>query len=145
MIPLRSFCFVLALAVPSLAGPVRVLYLDATGAEQTAPGPLHAAMRDLGRDAIWFDYAREAVAADYDLTLTPSDLSDKSDPADLKAHLLGKLTSKRRAAYEAFLAQREPERREPHPQVANYEKRPEPLTFQHPFSPKGSLERTTVK
>jgi hypothetical protein len=38
-------------------GPVRVLYFDAAGTEQTAVGPLHAAMRDLGRDAIWFDYA----------------------------------------------------------------------------------------
>jgi putative membrane-bound dehydrogenase-like protein len=144
MMPLRSLFIVLALASTALAGPVRVLYLDSPGAEQTAPGPLHAAMRDLGRDAIWFDYAREAVAAKYDLTLTASDLADKSDPSELKAHLLGKLTPDRRAAYEAFLAQREPERRESHPQVANYEKRPEPLTFQHPFSPKGSMERTQV-
>jgi putative membrane-bound dehydrogenase-like protein len=28
--------------------------------------------------------------------------------------------------------------------VANYEKRPQPLTFQHPFSVKGSMERTQV-
>ena len=43
-----------------------------------------------------------------------------------------------------FLAQREAEKREPNPNVANYEKRPEPVTFQHPFSVKGSMERTQV-
>ncbi|HBJ83216.1 MAG TPA: hypothetical protein DDZ88_04950, partial [Verrucomicrobiales bacterium] len=37
-------------------GPIRVLYLDPEGKEQTAVGKLHEAMRDLGRDAIWFDY-----------------------------------------------------------------------------------------
>jgi putative membrane-bound dehydrogenase-like protein len=46
--------------------------------------------------------------------------------------------------WETFLAQREPEKREPNPNVANYEKRPEPVTFQHPLSPKGSMERTQV-
>jgi hypothetical protein len=51
----------------ALTGPIRVLYLDAEGKEQSAVGPLHEAMRDLGRDAIWFDYAKEKVSADYDL------------------------------------------------------------------------------
>ncbi len=50
----------------------------------------------------------------------------------------------RRDAWQSFLANREPEIREPHSQVANYEKRPEPLTFQKPFSVKGSLERIQV-
>jgi len=118
--------------------PIRVLYLDEPGADTT---PLHDAMRDLGRDAIWFDYAREKVDAAYDLTLTPTDLIGQTD---LKAYLHSKLSPQRKAAYEAFLAQREPEKREVHPQVANYEKRPEPLTFQHAFSPKGSMERTQV-
>ncbi|RFC47785.1 MAG: Type 1 glutamine amidotransferase (GATase1/Cytochrome c, mono- and diheme variants) [Verrucomicrobia bacterium] len=49
-----------------------------------------------------------------------------------------------RAAWENFLASREPEKREPNPEVANYEKRPQPITFQHPFTPKGSMERTQV-
>lgn len=49
-----------------------------------------------------------------------------------------------KSEWEAFLAQREPESREPNPNVANYEKRPEPLTFQHPFSVKGAMERTQV-
>jgi putative membrane-bound dehydrogenase-like protein len=124
---------------PVHAEPIRVLYLDESPAADTSP--LHNAMRDLGREAIWFDYAREKVDAAYDLTLTPSDLVGQPD---LKAHLLSKLSPQRKAAYESFLAQREPEKREVHPQVANYEKRPEPLTFQHAFSPKGSMERTQV-
>jgi hypothetical protein len=55
----HSFIAALLFALPASAatGPVRVLYFDAAGAEQTSVGPLHAAMRDLGRDAIWFDYA----------------------------------------------------------------------------------------
>jgi putative membrane-bound dehydrogenase-like protein len=128
----------------ALTGPIRVLYLDAEGKEQSAVGPLHEAMRDLGRDAIWFDYAKEKVSADYDLTLTASDLSDKSDPSDLKTRILSKLSPERKASYEAFLNQREPEERKKHPQVANYEKRPEPLTLQLPMSVKASMERTQV-
>ena len=131
--------FTLVTAIQS--APIRVLCIDSSGTDTTA---LHIAMRDLGRDAIWFDYAKEKIDAPYDLTLTPSDLSEKSDPSALKAHILSKLSAERRAAYEAFLAQREPEKREKHPQVANYEKRPEPLTFQQPFSVKGSMERTQV-
>jgi len=49
-----------------------------------------------------------------------------------------------KARWEAFLAQREPEKREKSPHVANYENRPEPLTFQHPMTVKGSMERTQV-
>ena len=49
-----------------------------------------------------------------------------------------------RAEWEKFLASREPEKREPHPQVANYEKRPQPITLQKPFTPKGAMERTQV-
>ena len=46
--------------------------------------------------------------------------------------------------WEAFLAQREPEKREASPYVANYERRPEPLTLQLPMTVKGSMERTQV-
>ena len=46
--------------------------------------------------------------------------------------------------WETFLAKREPEMREKNPNVANYEKRPEAITFQYPLSPKGSMERTQV-
>lgn len=141
MIVPRFLLAAFALVTAAQATPIRVLCIDASGTDTTA---LHNAMRDLGRDAIWFDYAQEKISADYDLTLTPAELSEKPDPSDLKAHILSKLSPERRAAYEAFLAQREPEKREAHPQVANYEKRPEPLTFQQPFSVKGSMERTQV-
>jgi len=124
----------LLLAISAAAHPIRVLYIDTPGANTA---PLHNAMRDLGRDAIYFDYAREKVDASYDLVVKAGD--DLSREA-----ILSKLSPERKAAYEAFLAQREPEQREKHPQVANYEKRPEPLTFQKPFSPKGSMERTQV-
>ncbi|MEY5011616.1 MAG: hypothetical protein RLZZ253_2755, partial [Verrucomicrobiota bacterium] len=50
----------------------------------------------------------------------------------------------RRGSWEKFLAGREPERREKNPNVPNYEKRPEPLTHQLPFTPKGSMERSQV-
>jgi len=133
-------CFLSAFC-PVKAEPIRVLYLDVPAGDTTQ---LHHAMRDLGRDAIWFDYAQQKVDAAYDMTLTPADLAAKPDPSDLKTFILSKLSPERRAAYETFLAQKEPEKREAHPQVANYEKRPEPLTFQHPFSPKGSMERTQV-
>lgn len=49
-----------------------------------------------------------------------------------------------RGEWEKFLAQREPEKRGSHENVANYENRPEPLTVQEPFSVKGSMERTQV-
>lgn len=122
------------------SGPVRVLYVDTAGKELAAVGPLHDAMRDLGRDAIWFDYSREDLpAANYDLVIKAGDT-----PALQRESILAKLSAERKAGYESFLARREAERREKHPQVANYEKRPEPLTFQHPFSPQGSMERTQV-
>ncbi len=62
----------------------------------------------------------------------------------LKRGILWSVGEARRASYESFLAQREEEVRTKDPNVANYEKRPEPLTFQHPFSAKGSMERTQV-
>ena len=53
---LSSALLSVALATAA-TGPIRVLYFDAQGTEQTVLGPLHGAMRDLGRDALWFDYA----------------------------------------------------------------------------------------
>ncbi len=49
-----------------------------------------------------------------------------------------------RGEWEKFLSSREPEQREKNPNVANYEKRAEPITYQHPFSAKGAMERTQV-
>lgn len=143
---MRAFVLAAFLTVVSahvhaeITGPIRVLYVDAEGKEQTGTGPLHEAMASLGRDAIWFDYSREELpAADYDLIVKAG------DPAVLsRESILEKLSAERKTSYKAFLAQREPEKREKHPQVANYEKRPEALTFQAPFSPKGSMERTQV-
>ncbi|HEY1082373.1 MAG TPA: PVC-type heme-binding CxxCH protein, partial [Prosthecobacter sp.] len=131
-----------ALSQKPAEGPVRVLYVDATGAEALNPGLLHEAMRDLGRDAIWFDHARTAGASDsYDVVIRAG---EADSVAALQAKVMQALPPQRRASYEAFLAQREPEKREAHPMVANYEKRPQPLTFQHPFGVKGSMERTQV-
>lgn len=152
----------------ALTGPIRVLYLDTEGREQTAIGPLHEAMRDLGRDAIWFDYfSRRSdvpmdAPANYDVIIHTGMVEvnefvaafaeagtllgglKESTPSQLKERILKTLIAERKSSYEAFLKQREREQREKHPQVANYEKRPEPLTLQLPFSIKGSMERTQV-
>jgi putative membrane-bound dehydrogenase-like protein len=154
-----SACFaVLASAAPT-SGPVRVLYLDPEGEEQTAVGPLHTLMAELGRDAIWFDYATGATPghaefARYDALVVKSALSGhrlpmlvvKPDttPEKIREWLDRSLPTARKASWQAFLAQREPEVREKNGNVANYEKRPEPLTFQKPFSVKGSMERSQV-
>jgi putative membrane-bound dehydrogenase-like protein len=154
-----SACFaVLASAAPT-SGPVRVLYLDASGEEQSAVGPLHSLMAELGRDAIWFDYATGSVPdaatlARYDALVVKAAASASSlpvlvlkadtTPAAFRAQLESALSADRKASWQAFLAQREPEVREKNGNVANYEKRPEPLTFQKPYSVKGSMERTQV-
>ncbi|MES2738167.1 MAG: PVC-type heme-binding CxxCH protein [Verrucomicrobiota bacterium] len=131
-----------ALAQSPVSGPVHVLYLDNSGAERSKLGALHEAMKELGRDAIWFDYATEASSApNYDCVLKSE---EAGKPEAVRAQVLASLSKERRQSYEAFLAQREPEKREAHPMVANYEKRPQPLTFQHPFDVKGSMERTQV-
>ncbi len=50
----------------------------------------------------------------------------------------------RKSNWQAFLKSSRPEKREVHSFVANYEKRPEALSFQHPFDVNGSIERTQV-
>lgn len=62
----------------------------------------------------------------------------------LKHGILWSIGDRRRETYQTFLTSREPEVRVKNTNVANYEKRPEPLTFQEPFSVKGSMERTQV-
>jgi len=167
-----SACFaVLASAAPT-SGPIRVLYLDASGEEQSAVGPLHSLMAELGRDAIWFDYATgatpdAATLERYDaLAVKPKAdgspalnnviklpsgalvpvlvIKADTNAAGFRPQLEAALSADRKASWQAFLAQREPEVREKNGNVANYEKRPEPLTFQKPFSVKGSMERTQV-
>ena len=162
----------IALALPGAANPIRVLYLGTP--DRAARMTCHVLMRDLGRDAIWFDYvsdpaaATPAFAARFDLVvldapaaayastlaavpaakqLTAAVLGDST--ADgyalaAKARLLAAVGLDRVAAWEKFLAQREPEQREARPTIANYEKRAQPVTFQFPLGVKGSKERTQV-
>jgi len=162
----------LLVSAPAATGPVRALYFDAAGVERPTNGPLHAAMRDLGRDAIWFDYATgptpgTAELAYYDvLAIRPKPdgspalsnviklpsgaivpvlkVGEQATPEQVRKDVLAALSAPRKADWEKFLAQREPEKREASPTVANYEKRTPPLTFQHPLSVKGSMERTQV-
>ncbi len=159
-----------SLAFKCAANPIRVLYLGTAdrGPRMTA----HALMRDLGRDAIWFDYvsdpaaATPAFVAKFDVIVVdaPADtfkalnisaakriaVATLGDPASegfalaAKSKLLAGLAAPRLATYEKFLAEREPEQREAKPTIANYEKRPAPLTLQQPFGVKGSMERTQV-
>jgi putative membrane-bound dehydrogenase-like protein len=166
------FSLLLLLALPCSAQPIRVLYLGT--ADRAARMTCHALMRDLGRDAIWFDYlsdpaaATPEFAAKFDLIVlnAPADTFTRAlnalpatnvlnasalgDPAAegfalaAKPKLLAAAGPARVAAWEKFLAQREPEQREARPTIANYEKRTQPVTFQFPFNVKGSLERTQV-
>ena len=166
------FVFFVSLTLHTAANPLRVLYLGT--AEREPRMTAHALMRDLGRDAIWFDYVSDPAAATPDfagkfdvvvldaptaafavaLASIPSAkqlrASALGDPASAdfalvaKAKLLAAAAPARVAAWEKFLAQREPEQREARPTIANYEKRAQPLTFQFPFDIKGSVERTQV-
>ena len=172
LVAFLSVCLSVVASAAPAAGPVRVLYLDASGAEQSAVGPLHTLMAELGRDAIWFDYASgltpdAATLERYDaLAVKPNAdgspslnasiklpsgatvavivIKADTTPAAFRSELEAALFPERKSAWQKFLAQRDPEVREKHPQVANYEKRPEPLTFQKPYSVKGSMERTQV-
>lgn len=167
--PLLIALFV-SFAFTSAASPIRVLYL---GTEDRAPRMnCHALMRDLGRDAIWFDYlsdpkdATPEFVAKFDVVvldapantfrslavpaakrLLVAELGDSAS-ADFavaaKSKLLAAAGGTRVSEWEKFLSQREPEQREPRPTIANYEKREQALTFQLPLSVKGSTERTQV-
>jgi putative membrane-bound dehydrogenase-like protein len=77
----------------------------------------------------------------------PASDSDWARPdllSTLRVRLLDAAGEARRKEWEAFLAKREPEKRNPDPNIANYEKRREAVTYQQPLSIKGSLERTQV-
>ena len=170
---LLSLSVLLTLAASgSAAGPVRVLYLGKAGTPATQG--CHAAMEELGREAIWFDYATDPKfvtpewIASFDTVLIEGDRASypalagvdaakllsanvaaaalegaKPDSITaLRNQLIATLPAARKKEWEAFVAQREAEKREANPNVANYEKRPEPVTFQHPFSVRGSMERT---
>lgn len=166
--------FVLTLRAAAEPGPVRVVYLG----KDTTKAPYHCAalMRELGRDAIWFDYTTDPAQATpewlaaFDAVLLDAPKEDFQalssvdskrvvtaqfageesawSEADflqpLREKLLTAAGDARRKEWEVFLAQREPEKREKSPYVANYENRPEPLTFQEPMSVKDSMQRTQV-
>jgi putative membrane-bound dehydrogenase-like protein len=156
------------------AQPLRVLYLGQAGSPSARH--CHHAMRELGRDAVWFEYTADPTVATADwvrrfdvvlldapaeqfpaLAGVPAARVVKGDlPAEerawsgaeflrgLKERLLTAAGTERRQTWEKFLAQREGEQREAKPDVANYERRPTPVTFQQPLSVKGSRERTQV-
>ncbi|MBL9168867.1 MAG: c-type cytochrome [Verrucomicrobiales bacterium] len=161
--------------VEAASGPLRVLFLG-DGSEPSR-SHCHVVMRELGRDAIWFDYLSEPKWLTPDLLARfDAILFDASAPpaagflfgqaADrvfkvtftgdsrawsspefltaLRGQILTAVGGVRQQGWEKFLAQREPERREPDSNVANYENRPKAITFQHPFNEKGSRERTQV-
>ena len=62
----------------------------------------------------------------------------------LKEKLVAAAGPQRRSEWEQFLKNRDAEERSANPNVANYERRSQPLTFQHPLSVKASMERTQV-
>ncbi|MGV3530872.1 MAG: PVC-type heme-binding CxxCH protein, partial [Chthoniobacteraceae bacterium] len=131
---------------------------------------------DLGRDAVWFDYAADpgqvtaewvakfdAVFADAPaptfpaLSAVPAEKVVRAEVPDsernpvpeavltpLMEKLLTAAGAQRRAEWEQFLKNREKEVRSVNPNVANYERRPQPLTFQHPLTVEGSMARTQV-
>ena len=161
----------LGCAAPQLQAaprPLRIAYLDISGAERVKKGLLNDLMRELGRDALFFDYygapadLTPELAALYDSVVVSGDgsgvgalsglkarglvlpLTEASTPVLVRESVLKALAPAVRKDWEAFLAQREPEVREKNDNVANYEKRPEPLSFQKPYSVKGSMERTQV-
>ncbi|MEQ1860779.1 MAG: PVC-type heme-binding CxxCH protein [Chthoniobacteraceae bacterium] len=140
---LRTLALSLLLAAAAFADPIRVLYLDPTGAEKMQVGPLAEAMREMGRDGIYFDYLPGAKKPDADFLKHYDVVLSRGDALTRESILAG-VSTERRAAWQKFLDQREPEVREKNTLVANYEKRPEPLTFQKPFSVKGAMERTQV-
>lgn len=171
MRPVTLLWLFATLALHCAANPIRVLYLGTP--DRTPRMNAHALMRDLGRDAIWFDYvadakdATPAFVATFDLVVldapaaaypfTTSLAAGKLLPAaalgdaasdgfalTAKTKLLAAAGPERVAAWEKFLAQREPEQREARPTIANYEKRPQAVTFQYPLGLKGSKERTQV-
>ena len=148
-------------AVAAEPRPLRVLFFDPTGVEQSKAGVLRVAMEQLGRDAIYFDYLTpasglsEKMVGLYDVAMVLGGgdapalaalkakqrvvaVKDGDAPAAIRSTILATVDPAVKSDWEKFLAQREPEVREKNPLVANYEKRAEAITYQHPFSAKGA-------
>ncbi len=72
-------------------------------------------------------------------------LTSPATDAQLREQLLAAVSPAAKAAWETFLATREPVRREARDaSIANYEKRPSPVPYQFPLTPEGSMARTQV-
>src|SRR5687768_7141310 len=69
--------------------------------------------------------------------------TERPTDAALREALLGGVSKKARSAWEALLASRPPLQRLPG-EVPNYERRPEPIKYQLPLSPKDSMRYTQV-
>jgi len=146
---------VLLLALSSLSAPVlaaeaprplRVLFAAPDGGSPEAAAAYHGIIETLGRDAIFVDWLEEKqatpeMAARYDVVLKSG---EAPDAAAVRAAVETRTRTEVREAWKKFLETREPEVRRPSPDVANYEKRPEPITFQEPLSVAGSMARTQV-
>ena len=134
------------LAAAEAPRPVRVLFTAPDGGSPEAARAYHGILEALGRDAIFVDWLEEKQATPdavnlYDVVLKAS---EAADAAAVRAAVETRVKTEVREAWRAFLAAREPEKRRPSPDVANYEKRPEPITFQEPLSVAGSMARTQV-
>jgi putative membrane-bound dehydrogenase-like protein len=164
--------FVMLGVTAQAAGPIRVLYLgkentpsshhcaalmqelgrDAIWFDYTSDP--HQVTRDwLGKfDAVVLDAPageyKELGAQDANHIVNPEFGADEIAwlGADfikaVREKLLAAAGGVRRAEWEGYLADREPEQREANPNVANYERRPEALTFQKPMNVKASMQRT---
>ena len=92
---------------------------------------------EVGADRLkMLDSFRSAGGALIKYTERPAD-------ADLREAVLGGVNTKSRAVWEAFLASRPSLQRLPG-EVPNYERRPEPIQFQAPLSPRDSMRYTQV-
>jgi len=126
--------------------PMRVLFTAPDGGSSEAATAYHKLIEELGREAIFVDWLEEkqvtpAVAGWYDVVLKPS---EALEAAAVRAVVEARAGAEAKAGWKEFLETREPEKRRPSPDVANYERRPEPVTFQEPLSVAGSMARTQV-
>ncbi len=86
----------------------------------------------------------QAKVVTVDFTNAASNPAPDDFLSPLKEKLLTAAGPQRRVEWVQFTQAREGEQREMKPTVANYERRPQPLTYQHPLSVRGSMERTQV-
>ncbi len=141
-------CVVLTSAVwaVEVPRPMRVLFTAPDGGSAEATTAYHGIIEALGRDAIFVDWLEEKQATPeavgwYDVVLKAA---AAPDAAAVRAAVESGAKAEALAAWRGFLKSREAESRRPSPDVANYERRPEAITFQEPLSVAGSMARTQV-